>query len=122
MTSALDIHPASPDELTAAHANVFDIWNKGLPLEEHLRYRLNSPKHTRAAWFVGSLDGRVVVSLGCYPLVFRLLGQDVPGIAIGSLYTVKEFRGRGFAPQLLAWVEDHHKHAALSILYSDIEP
>jgi predicted N-acetyltransferase YhbS len=124
MTTSLDIHPASPEELLAAHRNVFDIWNKGLSLEDHLRYRLNSPSHRRAAWFVGCLDGRVVASLGCYPLRFRILGQELPGIALGSVYTLGEFRGHGFAPQLIGWVEDdqRQKQAALSVLYSDIKP
>lgn len=124
MTGALDIHAASPDELIAAHRNVFDIWSKGLSLEEHVRYRLNSPKHHVAAWYVGCVDGRVVVSLGAYPLRFRIRGEEVPGIAIGSVYTLAEFRRRGFARQLLAWVEDQSrkKGAVISLLYSDIRP
>ncbi len=125
MSQLLDIHPASPDELAAAHRNVFDIWSKGLTLEEHLRYRLDeSPSHSRAAWFVGCLDGRVVVSLGAYPLMFRIGDKELPGIAIGSVYTVGEYRGRGFAPQLIKYVEDHYraKETALSALYSDIKP
>jgi GNAT superfamily N-acetyltransferase len=122
MTHDLNIHPASPDELVAAHRNVFDIWSKGLPLDEHVRYRLNSPSHRRATWFVGTLDGRVVTSLGCYPLGFRLRGENQSGIAIGSVYTLAEFRGRGFAPRLLAGVEMYarRRQAALSVLYSDI--
>ncbi len=122
MAHDLDIHPASPDELVAAHRNVFDIWSKGLPLEEHLRYRLHSPSHCRANWFVGTIDGQVVVSLGCYPLGFRLRGETVSGIAIGSVYSLREFRGRGFAPRLLAGVEEHARRTrtALGVLYSDI--
>jgi predicted N-acetyltransferase YhbS len=122
MTNGLDIHPASREELIAAHRNVFDIWSKGLPMEEHVRYRLNSPSHSRATWFVGTVDGRVVTSLGCYPVRFCLRGQEVPGIAIGSVYTVDEFRGHGFAPRLLSGVEDHarRRQVALSVLYSDI--
>ncbi len=124
MTTSLDIHPASPEELLAAHGNVFDIWSKGLSLEDHLRYRLNSPSHRRAAWIVGCLDGRVVTSLGCYPLRFRIQGHELPGIALGSVYTLGEFRGRGFAPQLIEWVEDDQRgrQAALGVLYSDIDP
>ncbi len=121
----MDIHPASPDELVAAHRNVFDIWSLGRPLDEHLRYRLNSPSHSRARWYVGTLDGRVVVSLGCYPIAFRVHDQRVPGIAIGSVYTLGEFRGRGFAPRLLDWVEREEqasRDAAWSVLYSDINP
>jgi predicted N-acetyltransferase YhbS len=124
MNTELKIHAASHDEVAAAHRNVFDIWSKGLPLEDHVRSRLNSPSHSRATWFVGCLDGRVVVSLGAYPLSFRLEGRSLAGIAIGSVYTLGEFRGRGYAGRLLEWVENHarDRHAALSVLYSDIEP
>ena len=124
MTDALDIHAASPDELAAAHRNVFDIWGKGHSLEEHLRFRLDSPKHRLATWYVGCVEGRVVVSLGAYPLHFKIRGEQVPGIAIGSVYTLGEFRRRGFAARLLAWVEDQSRKngTALSLLYSDIKP
>jgi predicted N-acetyltransferase YhbS len=124
MTHDLDIHAATSDELVAAHRNVFDIWGKGLSLDEHVQSRLNSPSHRRAAWFVGTLAGRVVTSLACYPMRFRVLGQELPGIAIGSLYTLAEFRGRSFAPRLLGWVENHAREAqaALSVLYCDIDP
>jgi GNAT superfamily N-acetyltransferase len=124
MATDLTIHAASGDELAAAHRNVFDIWSKGLPLEDHVRSRLNSPSHSRATWFVGCLADRVVVSLGCYPLMFCLDGMLMPGIAIGSVYTLGEFRGQGFAGTLLEWVENHARshRAALSVLYSDIEP
>jgi len=124
MTSSLDVHPASPAELIAAHTNVFDIWSKGLPLDQHIAYRLNSPSHRRATWFVGTLDGQVVVSLGSYPVRFHLYGGEVPGIAIGSVYTLKAFRGQGHAPRLLAEVEkfERSRGAQLSVLYSDIDP
>ncbi len=124
MADDLQIHAASHDEQAAAHANVFDIWSKGLPLAEHVRARLDSPKHRLAQWYVGCLDGRVVVSLGCYPLAFVWRGERVRGFAIGSLYTVGEVRGRGFAPRLLDWVERRQRAAgaALGLLYSDIDP
>jgi GNAT superfamily N-acetyltransferase len=122
MSNLLEIHAASPEEIAAAHRNVFDVWSKGLPLDEHVQSRLTSPKHRLAEWFVGCIDGRVVVSLGCYGLAFHLRGRIVPGIAIGSVYTVAEFRRRGLAAQLLAWVEARKRGegAALSVLYSDI--
>ncbi len=120
----LDIHEASPSELAAAHRNVFDIWSKGLPLDEHVASRLASPKHRLATWYVGTLESRVVISLGCYPLQFKYRDQIVPGFSIGSVYTVKECRGRGYAPQLLAWVEEREcqRGAKIGLLYSDIDP
>jgi predicted N-acetyltransferase YhbS len=124
MTDSLDLHRASPDEIAAAHTNVFDLWSKGLPLAEHVASRLASPSHSRADWYVGCIDGKVVVSLGCYPIQLLLHGRELPGIAIGSVYTVAAFRGRGFAPRLLEFVENTSVAAGarLSILYCDIEP
>lgn len=124
MTSQLDIHVASPAEQVAAHTNVFEFWGKGRSLEEHLRVRQTAPMHRRATWIVGCIDGRVVTSLASYPVRFRASGQEVPGIAIGSVYTLGEFRGRGFAPRLLAWTEQYEqaRQAAWSVLYSDIDP
>src|SRR5262245_45151853 len=119
MNDQLQIHAASHDELIAAHSNVHDIWSKGRPLDEHLRYRLESVSHSRAAWYVGAIDGRVVVSLGAYPVRFHLEGQQVRGIAIGSVYTVKDCRGHGFAPRLIDWVEEQARRegVAISVLY-----
>ncbi len=57
MSERLDIHPATPDEIVAAHTNVYDVWSQGRSPEAHLRYRLESPTHSRARWYVGTLDG-----------------------------------------------------------------
>jgi len=48
----------------------------------------------------------------------------VPGIALGAVHTLAEFRGRGFAPRLIANVEDAQRQSGvkLSLLYSDIDP
>jgi predicted N-acetyltransferase YhbS len=118
----LDCHPASPDERVAAYRNVFDVWPYAQTLDEHVRRRLASVQHNRAAWFVGTAGGRVVTALASYELEFRVRGRVVPGIAIGSVHTLAECRGRGFAPRLIQHVEEHERRrgAKLSILYSDI--
>ncbi len=124
MAAELDIHAASHDELLAAHRNVFDIWSKGRGLEDHVGHRLRSPTHRRAEWFVGSIDGRVVTSLAAHPVRFRAGSEELSGIAIGSVYTVSDVRGKGYAPRLIAWVEDHERerNVGLSMLYSDVKP
>jgi predicted acetyltransferase len=121
----LDIHPASDIERIALYRNVHDVWGRGLPLDEHVRRRLASPQHNRARWFVGCTEGRVATSLGVYALEFRYRGEIVPGIAIGAVHTHVDFRGRGFAPQLIRWVEDDYRQkrgTAISLLYSDVKP
>ena len=120
----LNVHPASESERLQAFRNVYDVWGGGLSLKQHVKRRLKSPQHNRADWFVGCLDGRVVTSLGCYPMLFRVRGRIESGIAIGAVHTVAESRGRGFAPQLMNWVENYQcdRGARLSLLYSDIKP
>ncbi len=121
----LDIHPASEAERLAAYRNVHDVWSHGLLMEEHLARRLPSVQHNRAEWFVGCRRGEVVTSLGAYPLHFHWHGEIVRGMAIGSVHTPAAHRGQGFAPRLIAWVEDHLRRrdgAALCLLYSDIPP
>jgi len=121
----LDIHPASDAERIELYRNVHDVWGRGLPLEEHIRRRLTSPQHNRARWFVGCVEGKVATSLGVYALEFRYRGEIVPGMAIGAVHTHADFRGRGFAPELIGWVEDEYRRqhgTAISLLYSDINP
>ncbi len=120
----LEIHPASPAEREASFHNTHDVWSRGLPLAEHVAFRMQSPLHGRAQWFVGVLAGRVVTSLAVHPLEFQLRGTRLRGFAIGSVHTLGEFRRRGFAPRLLAWVEEYRRQLGdqLSLLYSDISP
>lgn len=120
----LEIQPASPEQREASFRNTHDVWSRGLSLEEHVAYRLKSPLHNRAQWFVGTLDGRVVTSLACHPLEFQLRGSKLAGFAIGSVHTLAAFRRRGFAPRLLEWVENFRRQRGdrLSVLYSDIDP
>jgi predicted N-acetyltransferase YhbS len=124
MPDELDIHRASDAERIAIYRNVHEFWGRGLSLEEHVERRLNSVQHNYAHWFAGCLGDTVVASLGCYPVEFQLHGKVHSGIAIGAVHTVPEVRGRGFAPQLIRWVEEFHREqgVAISMLYSDIKP
>lgn len=124
MSDRLELHKASHDEILEAHQNVFEHWNRGRTFEEHMIYRLYAPVHRRASWFVGTVDGKVVVSLGTYPFQFQVDGTVMPGSAIGSVFTVPEFRRRGYAEQLVNWTDNYHRDAGvgLSVLYSDIAP
>lgn len=119
---SLDLHRASDDERLAAYRNVHDVWAGGLPLEQHVERRLASVQHNRADWYVGCLDGRVVASLAAYPLRFHVRGKVVEGFSIGSVHTLAEFRGRGYAAELIHWVEAARREtgARLALLYSDI--
>lgn len=124
MSTPLDIHPADDAERIDAFRNVHDVWGQGLSVDDHLKRRLSSPQHNRATWYVGCLDGRVVASLGSYPLQLTYRGDVVDAVAIGAVHTLAEFRGRGFAPQVMTFVERAAADdgAALAMLYSDIAP
>jgi hypothetical protein len=125
MSESLDIHPASTSERVALYTNTFEFWAApGATLQEHVAERMNSPQHNRGRWYAGCLEGRPVCGLGAYPMEFLLRGRVVPGIAIGSVHTVPRCRRRGYAGELLEWVENVEisRGAALSLLYSNIEP
>jgi len=124
MSSGLDIHLASEAERLAAFRNVRDIWGAGLSMDVHIARRVRSPQHKRADWFVGCVDGQVVSSLASYPLLFRICGKVLRGIAIGSVHTVEQFRQNGHAAEVVQFAEQHAqaKKSAISLLYSDIAP
>lgn len=124
MEEALQVHVASDRERRQAFANVHDVWGGGRSLDAHVAHRLQSAQHRRAQWFVGTLSGRVVTSLGAYPIAFNWCGEIVPGVALGAVHTRAAFRGRGFASRLLAGVEHHvqREGVKLAVLYSDIDP
>ncbi len=120
----LDCHPADAAEREAAFGNVHEVWGGGLPIEEYLAWRLNSATHARACWYVGCREGRVVTSLGAYPIAVQANGARLEGFSIGAVHTVPDSRRRGYAAELMAWVEQHQvrQGAEVGLLYSDIEP
>lgn len=120
----LDCHPADAAEREAAFGNVHEVWGGGLAIEEYLAWRLNSATHARACWYVGCREGRVVTSLGAYPILLQANGARRDGFSIGAVHTVPDSRRRGYAAELMAWVEDHQvrQGAEIGLLYSDIDP
>ena len=124
MTKQLVCSYANQDQKLTAYRNVHEFWSGGRTLEEHLQWRSTSPQHNRAKWCVGCIDDRVVTSLGCYPLQLHWDGQQVAGILIGAVHTLPAFRGHGYAPQLLSWVEQQEQQQGVCVsgLFSDIDP
>ncbi len=124
MTADLDFHLANPQERAHAARNVHDVWGRGLDVQEHVRRRLASPKHQYARCYVGCLEGKVVTACSAYPTQLCVDGRIEPACALGSVHTLAEFRGRGFAPRLLGYVEAQELAlgSTASLLYSDIAP
>jgi predicted N-acetyltransferase YhbS len=124
MSDNLDLHEASVDERAQAFRNVHDVWPNDPDPEEHLRRRLANPKFDNATTYVGTLDGRVVAACGCFHVSVRIDGTVERACAVGSVHTLPEFRGRGFAPRVLAFAETRERQAGktFSLLYSDISP
>jgi len=120
----IDFHEANADERIAAFTNIHEMWGGGRELDAFLTWRKSSPQHLRAKTCVGVLDGEVVTSLACYPMTYCVNGEHRKGIAIGAVHTPPDHRGKGYAPRLMAWVEDAETQmgASYSLLYSDIKP
>ncbi|MFP6620507.1 MAG: GNAT family N-acetyltransferase [Pirellulaceae bacterium] len=123
MTEQLVCTYANPDQQQAAYRNTHEFWSGGRTLEEHLQWRRVSPQHNRARWCVGCLDDQVVVSLGCYPVQLSWQGEQIAAILIGAVHTLPAYRGRGYAPRLLAWVEEQERQQGVCVsgLFSDID-
>ena len=58
----------------------------------------------------------MVTSLGVFTLPYRVHGRTVAGIAIGGVHTLKEYRGRGFAPRLMDWAETYDAERGARLL------
>lgn len=124
MNDSLTCGYADSEQKIAAYRNVHEFWPNDRTLEEHLAWRLASPQHQQAIWCVGCLGDQVVVSLGCYRIGLHWQQQSVPAILVGAVHTLPEYRGRGYAPRLLAWAEEQQRADGVGIsgLYSDIAP
>jgi predicted N-acetyltransferase YhbS len=124
MTDQLDLHRASAAERMQAFRNVYEVWPSASDPEEHLQRRLANPKFDNATWYVGTLDGRVVTACGCYQVSVRVDGAVEPSFAVGSVHTLPDFRGKEFAPRLLAFAEAQERSLGKTfcLLYSDIGP
>lgn len=124
MVSDLKFRRADDRDRRAAFTNTFEVWPMAKTLDEHVERRMASPKFRQADWFVGCLGDRIVTSLGAYPEIYMVRGQMVPGFSIGGVHTVMDCRGRGYAPELIDYVEEVQREqgARLSLLFSDIEP
>ena len=125
MSQVLEIRPATDADRAQIYRNSYEMWGRpGMSLEEHIQWRMNCPQHNRGQFFAGNCGDRLVASLIVYPLKFALKERVVAGMGIGSVYTVSEYRGRGFAVQMLNHVEQLQREAGtlVSLLYSDIDP
>ncbi len=124
MDETLTIRVANEDERRAAHGNVHDVWSRGLPVEELARFRMASPLHRRATWYVGLVNDRVVTGLGSHPILYRVRGEEVRGIGIAAVHTLPDFRGRGFAPRVIEFAEQDQRASGMrmSMLFSDVDP
>jgi predicted N-acetyltransferase YhbS len=124
MSDQLDLHRASAAERTQAFRNVYEVWPSASDPEEHLERRLANPKFDNATWYVGTLAGRVVTACGCYQVSVSVDGAVEPSFAVGSVHTLPEFRGKGFAPRLVVFAEAQERSLGKTfcLLYSDIGP
>ncbi len=100
MTAEVDIHVADADERRAAYANVHEAWGGDTPLDEWVAGREESARHCRGEWWVLTVDGEVLSSLGCYPLELSFAGVVAPAFGWGAVHTPPAARRRGYAERL----------------------
>ncbi|MBA61602.1 MAG: hypothetical protein CMJ76_04480 [Planctomycetaceae bacterium] len=123
--SKLDCHQANLEEKCAAFANVYEFWGNELPLDEYVQWRLNSIHHQRASWYVGTVEGSVVTSLGVFPMFLSFRGDVQATMFIGAVHTHPDYRKRGYAADLIAYAEQDqatNNDVRWSLLFSDINP
>lgn len=68
-------------------------------------------------YFVSDSEGHPISLVATYPSVLTMNGQEVSAISIGSVATLAEHRGQGYATQILqAVMEDARPHHALMLV------
>lgn len=118
----MELKIAQSSEKAKVFASVHPHWPHSPDLDQHVKMRLESVQHQHATWFYLEVEGEVAASLGAYPFSFNVHNEVLEGIAIGAVFTVECFRGKGLAKKLIKQVEQHvqKQGAKLCILYSDI--
>jgi len=120
----LDCHLADAAEKAAAFRNVHEFWGGNTSIDEFVQQRLTSARHNRAAWYVATLDGEVVSSLGAFPFQLSVQGTVQRACFIGAVHSRPQDRDKGYARQLIQYVEQQEKQHGVSwsVLFSDIDP
>jgi len=120
----LDCHLADADEKAAAFRNVHEFWGGDTRIDEFVQQRLTSARHNRAAWYVATVDGEVVSSLGAFPFQLAVQGTTQRTCFIGAVHSRPQDRGKGYARRLIEYVEQEEKQqgGSWSVLFSDIDP
>ena len=62
---------------------------------EYVDWRIKSAQDSRASWYVGCVDYRVVTAMGSYPIVLRAGGHPCPGYGIGGGSHLTEIPTKG---------------------------
>ncbi len=108
----------------AIFRNVHESWGGELLVDEFVARRLRSPHHSRARWFAGLIAGEPVSSLGWFPLKLSVCGRLLNAVGVGAVHTVPQWRGRGFASQLLEHVlaQARQEEIAVALLFTEIDP
>ena len=103
---------AHPNDLDRIYAMGYDVWGGDKTYQEYLEECRSSVKYKKGTWYILIVDGEVVSSCILYNLTVNTLG-------IGSLATVSEKRGLGYASTILNEILNCKKDY-LYFLWSDI--
>ena len=104
---------ATHSYLDSIYSMGYDVWGEGETYKDYLEACRSSVKYKKGTWYILSVDGEVVSSCILYDLSANTLG-------IGSLATISEKRGLGYATLLLNGILNQKKDD-LYFLWCDIE-
>lgn len=110
--------PAKPEEMDTIFMMGFDVWSESSTAQQYLEECQSSEKYKRGKWFVlENTEKQPVCSLITYNF-------DNEKIAIGSIATQPDLRGKGLASLLVKKFLDSVTASSekMIFLYSDISP
>jgi GNAT superfamily N-acetyltransferase len=114
--TAIEIRPFKDDLWPAMSRFLHDHWRANHPLCQkdlfYWQYGGFGPLAGPSACRVAVDGGRIVGFLGAIPGLYRLDGQDVPGVALALWVVIEEFRNSGLGVLLMREVQ---KQAAVAV-------
>lgn len=115
------------DILTVLHES-YQIWSPGLRKDEYHEYIWRQMNHPWARknyrFFVLKHNSQVVCSCKLYTVSLTHKGQQHQFGGLGAIYTLRAFRGHGYASEIIKSVVEYcfDNEYDGTILFSDIDP
>ncbi len=124
----MPIEIASWNDIIPVLRESHKLWSPGLSIYDYQEYVWNQ---LNASWprrhlqyMVYRCKGQIATSCKIYRLSLLSRGKTYTAMAVGAVFTQKEFRGQGLATKLLLEIIDRGQQNAVDcfLLFSDIDP